>query len=460
MPAVALFTGSFDPPVRFHRRVAEQLAGRFDRVVVVPGGPRPGKARNHASPPIHRATLADVTFQNLANVEVDLSDLEWGRFTPHHEWASRFSADGAEVAFVVAAEFVRGGATGHAVVQTEWAHGPALWQGGRFVVLQEKGEPLDAADLPPRAEVLTVSPHLPGESVRMLLTHGEPAGEHLVPAAEAYIHRHGLYQDVPAPRRSTVRFDSPGIRLFVDEMNPRSVAVASRLKALESPTPDVIVAVGGDGTMLRAIRRHWRDRLPFYGVNTGGQGFLLNAREADPAWGTDLILYHLPLLWVRAEFLDGSVHETLAFNDAWVERATGQTAWVRLTVNGEVRVSKLVGDGALVATAAGSSSYARAMGAAPVPLNTDVLVLVGSNVLKPAFWRPAVLPLDSEIDLETLDPVRRPLRGFIDGVEQEQLIRRLLVRVSRTAAAELAFAPDHDPVAKLAFVQFPKDDGA
>jgi hypothetical protein len=90
----------------------------------------------------------------------------------------------------------------------------------------------------------------------------------------------------------------------------------------------------------------------------------------------------------------------------------------------------------------------------------SILVLVGSNVLKPAFWRPAVLPLDSEIEMETLDPNRRPLRGYIDGVEQEQLIHRMTIRVSRTAAAELVFDPAHDPVAKLAFVQFPKDDGS
>ncbi|HEY2785417.1 MAG TPA: NAD(+)/NADH kinase [Fimbriiglobus sp.] len=459
MPTLAVFTGSFDPPVRFHRRVAELLAARFDAVVVVPGGPRPGRKANGVSKPVHRATLADLTFQGLDKVTVDLSDLEKDQFTPHHELEKRYRADGAEVSFVVSAEFVRGGAAGKSIVQTEWANGTELWRHGRFVVLQEAGEPLDGADLPPQVMIVTVPPHLSGESVRMLLTQGDAASDHLVPAAEAYIARHGLYQDVPAPPRASVRFESPRIRLFVDEMNPRSVNMAARLRAFESPEPDVIVAVGGDGTMLRAIRKHWRDRLPFYGVNTGGQGFLLNGRESTPDWSADLTLYQLPLLWVRAEFLDGSKNEMLAFNDTWVERATGQTAWVKLSVNDEVRVAKLVGDGALVATAAGSSSYARAMGAAPVPLNTDVLVLVGSNVLKPAFWRPAMLPLDSEIEMETLDPIRRPLRGFIDGVEQEHLIRRLRIRVSRTAAAELAFVPAHDPVAKLAFVQFPVDDG-
>jgi NAD+ kinase len=460
MTSVAVFTGSFDPPVRFHRRVAELLAAKFDRVAVVPGGPRPGKGRNHASPPVFRATLADLTFQGLDRVTVDLSDLERGRFTPQDELEARYRAGGVEVSLVVSAEFVRGGAAARSVIQSEWANGPDLWRAGRFVVLQEPAEPLDAADLPPRAMVLSVPPHLSGESVRMLLTQGESTADHLVPAAEAYIRRHGLYQDVPSPRPGMIRFDAPKIRLFVDEANPRSVAAAARLKPLESPTPDLIVAVGGDGTMLRAIRKHWRDRLPFYGVNTGGQGFLLNGRDADPDWAAEHLLYQLPLLFVRAEFLDGTLSEELAFNDAWVERATGQTAWVKLSVNGAVRVAKLVGDGALVSTAAGSSSYARAMGAAPVPLNTDVLVLVGSNVLKPAFWRPAMLPLDSEVELETLDPNRRPLRGYIDGVEQGKLIRRLVIRVSRTASAELAFAPAHDPVAKLAFVQFPKDDGS
>src|SRR5262249_46465637 len=159
--------------------------------------------------------------------------------------------------------------------------GSALWHSGRFVVLREPAEPLDAGDLPPRAEVLEVPPHLSGESVRMLLTQGEPAADHLVPAAEADSRRHGRYRDVPAPPTASIRFDSPKVRLFVDEANPRSAAAAAKLKPFESPTPDLIVAVGGDGTMLRAIRKHWRDRLPFYGVNTGGQGFLLNGRDAD-----------------------------------------------------------------------------------------------------------------------------------------------------------------------------------
>src|SRR5205823_8694325 len=96
----------------------------------------------------------------------------------------------------------------------------------------------------------------------------------------------------------------------------------------------------------------------------------------------------------------------LAFNDGWVERATGQTAWVRLQVNGEEVLPKVVADGVLVATAAGSTSYARAMGATPVPFPVPALLLVGSNVLSPDGWKPAVWGMDAEVEMTTLDPVK------------------------------------------------------
>ena len=160
------------------------------------------------------------------------------------------------------------------------------------------------------------------------------------------------------------------------------------------------------------------------------------------------------MLHAEAETLDGETRTGLAFNEVWVERVTGQTAWVRLTVNGRVRIDKLVCDGVLVSTAAGSTSYARAMGATPLPFPTPVLTIAGSNVLSPMGWRPAVLPLTTEVEMTTLDPAKRPLRGHMDGVSLGE-VSSVRVRVSRTAAVELAFQPEHDPVAKLAKLQFP-----
>ena len=136
--------------------------------------------------------------------------------------------------------------------------------------------------------------------------------------------------------------------------------------------------------MLAAIRKHWRLRLPFLGLNAGTLGFLMNEELPDRLAGTELVAlphadaargHHRPR-WPRHT-------RGLAYSDAWVERDSGQASWLRIDVDGRTQVPKVVGDGLLVATPSGSSAYARAMGATPVPLTAPVLTLAGSNVFRP-----------------------------------------------------------------------------
>ena len=460
---IAIYHNRFDPPTVHHRHIAERLSETFDRVIVVPSGPRCGPRAKPGEIPdsraIHRATMADLNFRGLKKCIVDLTDLERQEFTPPVALAERYVVANSEVWHVVSTDWIRDGATGQSVIQKEWDRGTEEWMRSGFVVLREHGEPLEVADLPPRHVLLEHTAHMPGNTIRMMLTQWEPVDDYLHPPVAAYIQRHGLFRDVPQSERTTFKPSAAQFQLYVNGWNKKSTNYAQLLAPYTIGEPTMIVPIGGDGTMLRAIRKHWRDRLPFFGINTGGLGFLLSGREVTAFWEQELLLYHLPLLQVQAVLCDGTIRDSVAFNEAWVERATGQTAWVRVKVNGVERIPQLVGDGVLVSTAAGSTSYARAMGASPVPLNTEVLLLVGSNVLKPAFWRPAVLPLDAEVVLEAVEPNKRPLHGYCDGEMFPEPVQKLTIRVSRTAAIELAFTRDHDPFAKLAQVQFPANSG-
>jgi nicotinic acid mononucleotide adenylyltransferase len=78
---IALFGGSFNPPGLHHRHIAGRLARDFDTVLVVPCGPRDDKATTNLLPPVFRAALADMAFEGMPGVEVDLFDLEQDRFT-------------------------------------------------------------------------------------------------------------------------------------------------------------------------------------------------------------------------------------------------------------------------------------------------------------------------------------------------------------------------------------------
>ena len=450
---LAIFGGSFNPPGLHHHSIAQLLSKHFDEVVIVPCGPRPDKAVTNDVAPIYRAAMADMTFGGMPRVRVELFDLERSTFTRNHELEHAYSSHG-EVWHVVGTDLLQGGRDGKSLIQTVWQEGKRLWQEARFAVIERPGVPFDEADLPPNRRMFQIEEGGASSQVREAVYTSKPF-RHLVTSRVAhYIERHGLYRGTQPTATTTWNRATDRFFHVVSERSERAKQISKELPSVEPDQAEMILVIGGDGTMLRAIRHHWRRRLPFYGLNAGHMGFLLNPNANAVTSGQELVLQQLPLLHVTFDAEDGNRRSALAFNDAWVERSSGQTAWLRVNVDGQVRIPELVADGALVATAAGSSAYARAMGATPLPLNTPAMLLVGSNVLKPSSWRPAVLPLSSTVELVALNRAKRPLVGYIDGDPQGP-VDTMTARASNTATVELAFDPETNPAQKLASIQFP-----
>lgn len=454
---IAIFGGSFNPPGTHHRQLAQVLSKRFDEVRVIPCGPRPDKPVTSSVPPIYRAALADITFGGLPGVEVDLFDLEQDTFTRNHELQRRFGSEG-EVWHVVGTDLIAGGSQGRSLIQQTWESGPELWRTACFCVLTRPGHAFDQADLPPSSEILEISLEASSTDIRDRLAHGRSIENLVTPRAAAYIERYGLYR-APIPA-SWARGSLAGQRYHLQADSVRNL-VAKELAAAytEGVAPDqasFILTIGGDGAMLRCIREHWRKRLPFFGINAGHLGFLMNA--ASEVSGTEfpaheVIFRQLPMLYLEFFTENGETTTAYAFNDAWVERSTSQSAWLEITVNGVKRIPKLVSDGALVATAPGSTAYARSMGASPLLADTPAWLLVGSNVMEPAYWRSALLSNDTTVEIRNLAPDHRPVEAFVDGLSQG-LVTGFRARISRAAASELVFCANHDMAEKIAAIQF------
>ncbi|MCS7272111.1 MAG: NAD(+)/NADH kinase, partial [Gemmataceae bacterium] len=390
-------------------------------------------------------------------VVVDLAELDEGKHLPDHLLATTYAARG-EVWQVVAADFVRGGQQGTSLIQSHWQQGEAWWQQGRFVIVGSRLAPLSPADLPPQALTLTVEDHIPTAEIRRWVFEGKDIRGYVPEAVYAYIRRYRLFTGIPTPRETRIQLDPVRLRVVWDESNPQAVQLAERFQRWVAEPATAIMVLGGDGTMLAAIRRYWRERLPFIGLNAGTVGFLLNEELPDQLVGLELVVYRLPMLRVECTTPDGQVRLGLAYSDAWVERDSGQAAWLSLEVDGRLQVPRIVGDGLLVATPAGSSGYARAMGATPVPLSAPVLTLAGSNVFQPYFWKPVTLPETARVRICNLDERgKRPVRGFLDGHPLGP-IRTMEVRLSSIAAAELAFTPQYDLSERLLRSLFPQRD--
>jgi NAD kinase/nicotinic acid mononucleotide adenylyltransferase len=455
-----VFTGSFDPPTAFHRRVAEALRDRgFAEVIVRPTGPRCEKPDGEHAAPVHRAVMADLAFRDIPGVSVDLGDLDDGCVLDDYRFDDLYCKRG-EIWHVVSADFLAGGRAGKSFIQTQWPRGKDLWRSGRFVVLHPTHAEPDPADRPPHCELLAADDHVPTAAIRLRVFQGGEPSPDVPEGVDAYIRRYRLFSGIPSPRETRITLTDPRLMIVADESNPKAQAGAARFRRLLSADPTAILVVGGDGSMLAAIRKHWRLRLPFLGLNAGTLGFLMNEALPDDLAGTELVVYRMPMLRADTTAIDGTVTQGLAYGDAWVERDSGQAAWLRIDVDGRTQVPKVVGDGLLVATPSGSSAYARAMGATPVPLSAPVLTLAGSNVFRPHFWKPVALPETAVVKLTNLDETgKRPVRAFLDGLPLGR-VSALEVRVSSVAAVELAFTPQFDLSARLLRSMFPPTDGA
>ncbi|MEW6732577.1 MAG: NAD(+)/NADH kinase [Acidobacteriota bacterium] len=455
---LAIFGGSFNPPAIHHRIIAEALIDHFDEIVVVPCGPRPDKSTTNDVEPIHRATMVDLTFRGLAKVRVELFDLELSTFTYTYKLDERFHPEG-EIWHVITVDLIKGGKLGQSTIQRSWERGEDIWQNLNFAIIVQHDYDYDPADLPLKHKIFKVDQAGASSIIREKIFKRESIEGLVLPEVANYIKRYGLYRVTLLTRAAKFNLKEPRLLIDLDERNPESKELAKSFQHLASDNPNCILVIGGDGTMLHSIRKYWRLRLPFLGINTGHRGFLLNGIDElteGELPNADLILRHSPLLYLETcNESNSDWHCAYAFTDAWVERARSQTAWIEVKINGDVRIPKLISDGVLVATAAGSTAYARSMGATPLLVETPAVILVGSNVMEPPNWKSVLLSLDTHIEFTALNYEKRPLNGYADG-EFLGMVTQMRVRISRIAAVELAFSPRHDMAQKISELQFPK----
>lgn len=455
MARIALFGTSANPPGLHHRRIVEALCQSFDRVEVVPCGPRPDKATTNDVGPVHRAAMTELAFARMSGVSVDTFDLENQTFTRTHDLGRMYEWEG-QVWHVVGADLVAHGREGRSAIHA-WAHGEELWKDANFVVVSREGYELDPRDLPPNSQV--ISPEHAGSSseIRRRVFEHQPIEALVTSGVRDYIERHGLYRGTERPRWVRLTSDEPRLLVVSDPWNKLAPIYAEHLAPLvDERHPNIIVVLGGDGTFMRAVRAHWKQRLPFVGVNLGRKGFHLNNLPPESLtpefFAGEFDLRQSPLLEVEVEDALGKLHRATGFNDAWVRIEGPGCAWIQVKIDDEVYFPELVGDGVIVSTPAGSTAYAWSAGAMPIRIGSPQLLLVGNNVFEPRGWKTASLGLDSVVEFANADqtppPHKRPLVGCVDDHFFGQ-VRSMKVRVSRVAAVDVAFTSVYDFERKL-----------
>lgn len=218
---------------------------------------------------------------------------------------------------------------------------------------------------------------------------------------------------------------------------------------------DVVLVLGGDGFMLHSLHKFLDLNVPMFGMNCGTIGFLMNENRIEDlherlSTAKEVSLHPLAM---TAVLKDGSTQAAIAFNEVSLIRNSGQTANVQILVDGIERISKLVGDGVLVATPAGSTAYNFSAHGPIVPLDANLLALTPICAFRPRRWRGALLPHTAEVEFVNLDPENRPLSVSPDFTEFQSVVS-VKIRQDPTREFKLLFDPDHPLEERIIAEQF------
>jgi NAD+ kinase len=202
----------------------------------------------------------------------------------------------------------------------------------------------------------------------------------------------------------------------------------------------VIVALGGDGFMLETLHDNLQSGLPIYGMNRGSVGFLMNEYSEDDlleriAAAERAVIHPLSMVAIDAE---GRRHEAVAINEVSLLRQTRQTAKLRISIDGKVRLGELSCDGALVSTPAGSTAYNLSAHGPIIPLDAHVLALTPISAFRPRRWRGALLAHTAKVTFEILEADKRPVSAVADNFEVRDVVE-VNVAENRDVALRMLF---------------------
>lgn len=210
---------------------------------------------------------------------------------------------------------------------------------------------------------------------------------------------------------------------FLASPRPDAKAAKTRLETLYGVTPlesaDVIVALGGDGMMLDALHTSISTGARVYGMNFGSVGFMMNEFAEndlrDRINAAEQASFH-PLR-MQGENIHCERFEALAINEVSLLRETRQTAKIKITIDGKLRLGELQADGVLVATPAGSTAYNLSAHGPILPLGSQVLALTPISAFRPRRWRGALLPHTAKVGFDVTEPTHRPVSAVADNQE-------------------------------------------
>ena len=249
---------------------------------------------------------------------------------------------------------------------------------------------------------------------------------------------------------------------IISDKNQKSLKMKSiinkKIKQNEVKKSNVTIVVGGDGFMLKTLKKNKKSKKFFYGVNSGSYGFLMNKFSSKNIISS---LHKAKMITISPleMFVKNNKNQTkkhIAINEVSILRQSRQAASLSINYGSKCVIKKLVSDGVLISTPAGSTAYNLSVHGPILSLNSKKLSISPISPFRPRRWKGKIVSDRSKIIIKNLNPKKRPISAVADNIEIRNA-KNIIVKTNQKIKFNLLYDKNKSLQKKIKIEQLRKE---
>ena len=247
---------------------------------------------------------------------------------------------------------------------------------------------------------------------------------------------------------------------IISDINKKSLRIKSILKKKLNKVnyKNLNIVIGGDGFMLKTLKRNKFSSKYFYGINSGDYGFLMNKFSSKSIINNlnKANLITISPLEMKVINKQGSTKKYLAINEVSILRQSRQASSVLIKTGLKVIIKKLISDGVLVSTPAGSTAYNLSVRGPILSLNSKKLSIAPISPFRPRRWSGKIINDKLAVTIKNLNITKRPISAVADNIEVRNA-KTIQVKINKKIKFKLLYDKNRGLQKKIKIEQLRKE---
>ena len=249
---------------------------------------------------------------------------------------------------------------------------------------------------------------------------------------------------------------------IICDKNKKSLNIKKKLQKkidnIDYKKDNLVIVIGGDGFMLQTLKKNKNSKKQFYGINSGNYGFLMNKFSSKNIIKnlSKANMVSISPLEMIVKNKNNQTKKSLAINEVSVLRQSRQAASLSIKHGSKQIIKKLVSDGVLVSTPAGSTAYNLSVHGPILSLHSKKLSIAPISPFRPRRWKAKIVSDKSKIIIKNLNPTKRPISAVADNLEVRNA-KSIVVKTNNNIKFNLLYDKSRSLQKKIKIEQLRKE---